>query len=134
MERCRGSGLAMTVQRRAVLEALAGRHDHPTADQIYDAVRRRVPGLSRTTVYRVLDTFLRIGIARRVSQPGAAVRFEARTDEHHHLVCRRCGLIEDVDLPPLPRLLRPRTAFQITDWQVQFSGYCPDCRPKEARK
>jgi Fur family transcriptional regulator, peroxide stress response regulator len=131
---CRAGGLAMTVQRRAVLEALSVRHDHPTADQIYEAVRGRVPGISRTTVYRVLETFLRIGVARRVSQPGAAVRFEARTDGHHHLVCRRCGRIDDVDLPGLRPPPHPRTGFQIIDWQVEFSGYCPHCRPKEVRR
>ena len=64
---CRERGLAMTVQRRAILKELVSRRDHPSADQIFETVGERIPGLSRTTVYRVLEAFVRAGAARKVS-------------------------------------------------------------------
>lgn len=63
---CRQHALPFTVQRRVVLEALSLRMDHPTADQVFDDVRKRMPEISRTTVYRVLETFVRVAVARKV--------------------------------------------------------------------
>src|SRR5262245_9658918 len=88
--RCRRQGLAVTSQRRAVLRALAAREDHPTADQLHEDVRREHPDLSRTTVYRVLETLVRLGVVTKVSHPGASVRYDAFTGRHHHLVCDVC--------------------------------------------
>src|SRR5512142_935165 len=84
-EACRRRGLAVTIQRRAVFAELALRRDHPTADQIYDAVRGSLPGLSRTTVYRVLETLVEVGLARKVHHAGGAARFDPMTGRHHHL-------------------------------------------------
>ena len=74
---CRERGLALTVQRRIILENLASRADHPTADQIYEAVKERIRGLSRTTVYRVLETFVQLGVVTKVSNPQAKARAAA---------------------------------------------------------
>jgi len=76
---CRRRGLAVTVQRRAVFTELARRRDHPTADQVYDAVRDRLPGLSRTTVYRVLEALVENGLARKVHHAAGVVRFDPMT-------------------------------------------------------
>ncbi len=128
-------GLAVTVQRRTVFAELAGRRDHPTADQVYDAVRRRVPGLSRTTVYRVLETLVENGLARKVQHAGGVVRFDPMTGRHHHLVCEACGRLVDLDdalVPPL-RLPEARgTGFRIKDYSVSFTGLCPDCLKKKS--
>jgi len=127
----RSRGLPFTAQRRAVWETLAGRVDHPTADDVYGAVSLTLPGLSRATVYRVLETFVTLGVARRVSRPGDAARFDARTDRHHHAVCVRCGRIADVDDPALDalpvRAARSRE-FDILDWSIEFTGVCRACR------
>jgi Fur family peroxide stress response transcriptional regulator len=128
---CRRQGVPVTPQRRVVLEALLARHDHPTADQLFADVRARLAGVSRTTVYRVLETLVRLGAARKVHHPGVAVRFEARTERHHHLVCTVCGTVADVEAPQLDALRPPdvrRTGFRITDWTVQFAGLCARCR------
>ena len=131
---CRRHGLPLTVQRRVVLEALAGRTDHPTADQLLVDVRTRMPGVSRTTVYRVLETLVRLGLAVKTCTPGSTVRFDPRTERHHHLVCLQCERVMDVHAPSLDALRLPsmRTAgFEISDYSVHFRGTCPECRRRE---
>jgi len=127
---CRRRGLAVTVQRRTVFEALSVRRDHPTADQVYDAVRSRLPGLSRTTVYRVLETLVGAGFARKVQHAGGVARFDPITERHHHLVCEVCGRLVDVDDAAVPALRLPETrgtGFRVTDYSVSFLGLCGSC-------
>ena len=127
---CRDQGLSLTVQRRVILEALAGRDDHPTADDILAQVRGQLPEISRTTVYRVLDALVRLGLAVKISSPGAAVRFDCRTDRHHHLVCLQCEKVLDFEAPKLNRLPLPRSAayaFVIQDYSIHFRGLCSEC-------
>ena len=81
---CRQQGLPLTVQRRDVLRAVLERDDHPSVEQIFTSVRERIPGLSRTTVYRVLETLCQLGLLRRLHHPGATVRFDGKTTRHHH--------------------------------------------------
>ncbi len=121
--------LPVTVQRRATLEALAARRDHPTADEVFEDVKKRIPEIARTTVYRVLETFVRTGIARKVCHPGAAARYETETHRHHHLVCLNCEAIVDVDVPHLNRLRLPdvESYFRIQDYSIQFRGLCSEC-------
>jgi Fur family peroxide stress response transcriptional regulator len=121
----------MTVQRRIVLEALSKRDDHPTADQLLEDIREAVPTLSRSTVYRVLDTLVRLGLAVKTPHPGAAVRFDPTTERHHHLVCLRCEKMVDLHAPQLDALGLPdarRHGFQIRDYSIHFRGLCATCR------
>jgi len=114
-----------------VFEELAGRRDHPTADQIYDAVHGRLGGLSRTTVYRVLETLVEVGLARKVHHVDAVVRYDPVTQRHHHLVCERCGRLVDLDDSVVPRVSLPDpggTGFRIRDYSVSFTGLCSSCR------
>ena len=113
-QECRRRGLALTVQRRAVFEELSTRRDHPTADQVFDAVQRRLPGLSRTTVYRVLETLVGMGFAQKVHHPDAVVRFDPMTGRHHHLVCESCGRLIDLDDSAVPRVPLRRPSGEVT--------------------
>jgi Fur family peroxide stress response transcriptional regulator len=130
---CRQRGLPLTIQRREILRAVLERDDHPTAEQVYDSVRDRLAGLSRTTVYRVLETLVELGVIRRLHHPGANARFDGRAGRHHHLVCRTCNRVIDVASRGLDNLQLPPTkrhGFQIEDYSVHFVGVCAECRRK----
>jgi len=128
---CRANRLALTVQRRVILEATVDRTDHPTADEVFESVASRLPGLSRTTVYRVLEAFVRAKILRKIAHASAVARFDPRVERHHHLVCERCGALTDLpdavtgplDLSPLIGL-----GVQVTDYCIHFTGTCSCCR------
>ncbi len=130
---CRERGQPLTVQRRTILEAVLERDDHPTADQIYDAVKERIPGVSRTTVYRVLETLVELGLIRRLHHPAAFARFDGKIHRHHHLVCRSCHQVIDIEAKRFDELKLPpgrRHGFQIEDVSVHFVGVCAECRRK----
>jgi Fur family peroxide stress response transcriptional regulator len=127
---CRRHALPLTVQRRMILESLTPRTDHPTADEILADVRERAPEISRTTVYRVLEAFVRVGVARKVCHPGGAARYEIVRDRHHHLVCLVCGRMTDFEEPRLDQLPLPDSqanGFEATDYSIQFRGICASC-------
>ena len=127
---CRRHGLSLTVQRRMILEALAPRTDHPTADQILSDVRERAPEISRTTVYRVLEAFVRVEVARKVCHPGAAACYEIVRDRHHHLVCLACGRMTDFEDSRLDQLPFPDSkahGFELSDYSIPFRGTCANC-------
>lgn len=128
---CREQGLALTVQRRMILETLAARTDHPTADHIYDVVKGRIRGVSRTTVYRVLETFVRLGIVARVSNPQAIARFDADTARHHHLICTGCAAVVDCHDERLNGIEIPtevQAGFEVKDFSFAITGLCGSCR------
>ncbi len=134
---CRARGMPLTVQRRAVLAALVGRHDHPTADDIFAALQETLPGISRPTVYRVLDSLVKIGIAKKVCHPGAASRFETKPERHHHLVCIRCDKVIDFEHPAFDRISLPDTAglgFELDDYSIHFRGVCTACAKAEGQR
>jgi Fur family transcriptional regulator, peroxide stress response regulator len=133
---CKDHGLALTIQRRAILESLATRTDHPTADQVYDDIREKLKGVSRTTVYRVLDTLVSIGVAKRISNPDSKARFDADTSRHHHLTCIKCGLVLDLHDLLYNDLQQPsgfESEFDIVDYSITFTGFCARCRRPESK-
>jgi len=128
---CRQQGMPLTVQRRVILEALAGRKDHPTADQIYDQVGERLPGISRTTVYRVLEAFVGLGVVQKINSPEAKAHFDADTSRHHHVRCTQCGAVADVHDAGLNDLKLPTqqaAGFEFLDYTINFVGTCAACR------
>jgi len=129
----RRSGLPVTVQRRAVFEAILERRDHPTADQVFHAVHPRLPQLSRMTVYRILATLVSLGLLSKTCHPGSSARFDPKLHQHHHLVCLDCGDIIDLEDARLNKLPWPdvgRHGFQIEDYHINFRGRCARCRQK----
>ncbi len=119
-----------TRQRRLVFEAVAGTHAHPTAEWVYERVRRQMPRVSLGTVYRNLQLLVSEGRLRSWTR-GRTTRFDADVDPHDHFSCRRCGLL--LDLPRAPRVfpeerrLRAR-GHEIEERVLEFVGTCRDCR------
>lgn len=126
----RGAGLRVTRQRMAVLTAV---HVHPHADtgSLLDVVRRELPEVSQQAVYDVLHALTAAGLVRRIQPSGSVARYEARVgDNHHHVVCRSCGAIQDVDcaVGDAPCLTASHDqGFAIDEAEVTYWGVCPDC-------
>jgi len=133
---CRVHGLPVTVQRRRIFEALCDRTDHPTMEDVYAAVKDTLPGISRTTVYRVLETLVRVGVLAKAASPSAARRVDPRTSPHHHLVCQRCDRLFDVDEAAVEHRIRPpdvrHQGFAIQGYSIYFTGLCAACQEKTA--
>ena len=131
----RERGLPVTQQRLVVLEAVLDLDNHPTADQVHEAVAHRDPGVSRATVYRTLENLARTEVITKACHPGKTVRYDSRTETHHHLVCLRCDAvvadITDARLDALPVPDTSRFGFEISDFRVQLRGICRRCRELE---
>lgn len=131
----RSRGLALTLQRRAVLEAVIDRTDHPSADRLHADIKATHPDVSRATVFRTLETLVELGVLRRVCHPGAAVRYDPKIERHHHLVCLRCSKMTDFRDPRLDAIALPAAeaqGFHLSDYSIQFRGICDDCRKRLA--
>ncbi|MEU8229607.1 Fur family transcriptional regulator [Actinoplanes sp. NPDC048967] len=128
----RATGLRVTRPRVAVLDVLT-QGGHLEVEEITRQVRDRLDSVSTQAVYDVLGALSRAGLARRIEPAGSPARFEARVgDNHHHVVCRGCGTIEDVDCAIGERpCLDPNVShgFDVDEAEVTFWGLCPACRP-----
>lgn len=134
---CRERGLSFTAPRRAVLEAVLDLDNHPRAEQVYAALSRRRARASRATVFRTLESLARLGIIATASHPGSAVRYDGRTDPHHHLVCTGCDRVidfSDARLDALPAPDTRRFGFVVSQVQVQLRGSCRECRDQEENR
>jgi len=126
----RGVALRVTRPRLAVLAAVHV-HPHADTDSIIGAVRREFPTVSHQTVYDVLRALTVAGLVRRIQPPGSVARYESRVgDNHHHVVCRSCGAIADVDcaVGEAPCLTASDDqGFAIDEAEVTYWGVCPQC-------
>ena len=130
-EQLRAAGLRVTASRLAVLDWLL-EHPHATAEQVSAGVRERIGTISRQAVYDVLAACADAGLVRQIEPAGHPARFERRSgDNHHHLICRHCGIIKDADCVVGARpCLTPNgdQGFDIDEAEVMFWGRCPACR------
>ncbi len=127
----RAHGLRVTTPRLAVLDAV-GRLPHATADAVLTAVRAALPSVSVQGVYDVLHALTAAGLLREIEPAGHAARYERRVDDnHHHVVCRRCGDLDDVDCAVglAPCLVPVSTSgFTVETAEVTYWGLCPACQ------
>ncbi|MFI0409455.1 Fur family transcriptional regulator [Actinomadura sp. 3N508] len=132
----RGAALRVTRPRLAVLEAVHA-HPHADTDSIIGAVRRDLPTVSHQAVYDSLRTLTAAGLVRRIQPAGFVARYESRVgDNHHHVVCRSCGVIADADcaVGAAPCLTASDDrGFTIDEAEVVYWGLCPDCSTAESR-
>lgn len=122
--------LRMTQQRRVILDELKAVTSHPTADELYQRVRRRLPRVSLGTVYRNLEILAHSGKIQRIGAGGTQRRFDATTALHYHIRCTECGRVADLALEAFAHLEQDAaraTDFVITGHWVEFQGICPQC-------
>jgi Fe2+ or Zn2+ uptake regulation protein len=129
-ELLRARGLRVTSQRLLIDRALRDHGGHLTAEQVHELVTPVLPGVTQQTVYSTLALFADLGVARRVVAPGPSTRFEARTDDHHHSVCERCGAVEDLQARvPVARAVEASRGrgFAPASASVTVLGLCAAC-------
>ena len=130
-ELLRQQGLNVTPQRLAVLRAVSGR-PHLTADDVFEVVRADIGTISRRAVYDAVGVLADMGLVRRIQPAGSAARYEDRVgDNHHHLICRACGRMVDVDcaVGVTPCLTAADdSGYEIDEAEVIYWGRCPACR------
>jgi Fe2+ or Zn2+ uptake regulation protein len=130
----REQGLKVTAQRLAVYRTITEHGRHLTAEEVYARVSQRLPTISLTTVYKILNELVELGRAQRVSLGDGSVRFDPNVDGHAHLVCRRCGRAEDLPASEyhvgVPEIAA--RGYRVLGHAVIFYGLCPDCRATTA--
>ncbi len=129
--------LRMTAQRRVILEEIRSMDTHPTADQIYELVRRRLPRVSLGTVYRNLELLSAHGLIQKLELGGAQRRFDGNPEAHYHVRCLSCGRVYDSEVPVAADLNRAQQAasdFVIKGHRLEFIGYCRACRQAQTQK
>ncbi|HEX8162682.1 MAG TPA: transcriptional repressor [Pyrinomonadaceae bacterium] len=129
-ERLDEKGSHLTRQRAAVFDYLSGVSHHPSAEEIYHAVKLKLPRISLATVYKNLEKLVECGVASKLTYGDAAARYDIRTDHHYHTRCLGCGKIQDFDAAEgveALRRIKPR-GFDVTDYRLELLGRCRDCR------
>jgi Fur family transcriptional regulator, peroxide stress response regulator len=124
-------GEKLTRQREAVLQVIREREDHPTANDIFEAARRRLPGISYATVYNSLRFLKEAGLVHEIKFGDSASRYDRETDRHDHALCSQCGKLVDFDLPQAAELMKAaarRSKFKPESVHLTLKGVCPDCR------
>ncbi|HEX7344863.1 MAG TPA: transcriptional repressor [bacterium] len=127
---CRQKGYRLTHQRLEIFRELAKDSRHPSAEDIYRRIIKRFPTLSPDTVYRTISTLEKIGVIKRVHVLDDRGRFDANTNVHHHLVCKRCKRVEDFYWPTFDQLNIPeqlRAWGQLDSKHVELRGLCRRC-------
>lgn len=125
--------LRVTPQRRVILEELRKVDTHPTADELYEMVRKRLPKVSLGTIYRNLDLLSSEGIIQKVQVGNSQMRFDGNPNAHMHITCIHCGRVADIFHGPDTSALcqEAQTEFTVLGCTVILRGICPECAAKE---
>ena len=120
-----------TKQREAILNVLRQADSHPTADWVYDEVRKVIPNISKGTVYRNLEVLREMRVISKINLNGTVSRYEGRQINHYHFRCEKCGQVFDLDEPvnsELNKRVAQKTGFKVSHHQLEFRGVCKDCQ------
>ncbi|NWL89136.1 MULTISPECIES: peroxide-responsive transcriptional repressor PerR [unclassified Paenibacillus] len=131
LEQLKMNGVRITPQRHAILSYLMDTMGHPTADEIYRALEPRFPNMSVATVYNNLKMFIEAGLVRELTYGDSSSRFDADVSNHYHIICEKCGKIEDFTYPSLDEVERKAeevTGFEVHGHRLELHGVCKDCR------
>ena len=130
------SNRRMTRQRRVILEELAKVTSHPTADAVYEMVRKRIPSISLGTVYRNLEILSCNGYISKIEVGGCQKRFDANVVAHDHVRCTACGRVDDIPAGSFNPIEQAQGAcgYDLTGYRLEFVGLCPKCRRKRGKR
>lgn len=125
-------GVRFTPQRQAILEYLLGTDTHPTAEDIYQYVKAKFPGVSLGTIYNTLNMLKEHGYILELSYGDMSSRFDGNAKNHYHVVCSECSKVVDFHRPliQLEQEAEQKTGFHIMGHRLEFYGICPECRKK----
>ena len=124
----------MTRQRKKILEVLKNTTSHPTADWIYEQVKKEIPSISLGTIYRNLNVLAEMGEIIILEYSGGKSRFDGNPQQHYHLKCNNCGTVTDIDLTVKQELnerAARKTNYEICYHRLEFYGLCPDCQQEK---
>ncbi len=130
-ELCRENGIAVTHQRQVLYETMKTMHGHPSPEEVYARVKKKVPAISLATVYKNIHIFVESGVFREVSMHHGSVRVEMNGDAHHHVVCSKCRKITDIgekELGFVARRSRLPDGFMVERYAVDVIGVCASCQ------
>lgn len=122
--------IRLTPQRQVILEELAKVKSHPTANEVYDMVRKRLPRIGLGTVYRNLELLADNGMILKLEVGGSQKRFDATTHLHYHIRCSCCGKVDDLELEAMPHLNQVASStsdYEVLSHHIEFSGICEAC-------
>jgi len=125
--------MRLTTQRQIILEELGKVTSHPTANEVYDMVRKRLPRIGLGTVYRNLELMAESGIILKLEVGGTQKRFDATIDPHYHIRCNSCGKVDDIDMevqPLINQVAEKASNYKILGHHIEFNGTCRDCQEK----
>ena len=128
--------MRMTRQRAVILEELRNSEAHPSADQLYQMVRKKLPRISLGTVYRNLEILSELGKIQKLELSGALKRYDGDPRRHYHIRCVQCNSVVNAPLAPLNQLedeLYKTTVFEIIGHNLEFTGLCPSCSLKQEK-
>ncbi|PHR30445.1 MAG: transcriptional repressor [Desulfotalea sp.] len=123
--------MRLTTQRQIILEELAKVTSHPTANEVYDMVRKRLPRIGLGTVYRNLELMADGGVILKLEVGGTQKRFDATVEPHYHIRCSSCGKVDDVHMKvqdQINQLAANVSNYEILGHHIEFSGICHDCQ------
>ncbi len=126
--------LRLTKQRKVILDELQGTRTHPSANEVYQRVRKRLPNISLATVYRNLEVLSKSGMISKLELAGTRKRFDGFTEKHYHVRCIECDRVDDLPLDPIPTIDESVGAlvdYEILSHRLEFIGVCPRCRRRE---
>lgn len=126
-------GISPSLQRIAIMDYLIRNRMHPMADEVYTALVRKIPTLSKTTVYNTLHLFVEHGVVQMLTIDEKKVCYDGVMEPHAHFMCRCCGRLIDVELPVAPERLIPKAdGFRIDESHLYYKGVCRECLASES--
>lgn len=123
--------MRLTTQRQIILEELGKVTSHPTANEVYDMVRKRLPRIGLGTVYRNLELLAESGVILKLEVGGTQKRFDATVAPHYHIRCSLCGKVDDIDIPVQDHInmaASDASNYEILGHHIEFSGVCDSCQ------